>query len=357
MFSSDIAQYYDYFLKKLEETPPSLSFLSKDWPDIEGWRAEAKAKVHELTNFKPKDVPLNASVDSRWEDDGLVYEQVSYDLPYGPRAEGCFILPKDRSGERLPAVIALHDHGGFKYFGWQKIVPIPDEPRILTSFKLTCYEGRSWATELARRGYAVLAMDAFAFGSRRMDPLLLTPDMLQLTRQTGVDITRLNRGDDGSAEYIEAYHAMAAVHEHTMAKSFFLAGTTWSGIFSYEDRRSLHYLVTRPEVDLERIGCGGLSGGGIRTIFLGGLEDQVRCAVCVGFMATHASMLRAHCKSHTWMYYVPLLSNHLDMPDLMALRVPCTVWPWPSMVTFFRPRGIMHSDRVSPHSSMSLVSR
>ena len=38
--------------------------------------------------------------------------------------------------------------------------------------------------------------------------------------------------------------------------------------------------MSRDDVDANRIGCGGLSGGGIRTVFMGGLDPRIKCAVC-----------------------------------------------------------------------------
>ena len=75
----------------------------------------------------------------------------------------------------------------------------------------------------------------------------------------------------GSEEHIQRYNEFWASHECNMVVDSILnAGTSWPGIFGYEDRRSIDYLVTRPEVDANRIACGGLSMGGLRTIFLAG---------------------------------------------------------------------------------------
>ena len=71
--------------------------------------------------------------------------------------------------------------------------------------------------------------------------------------------------------------------------------------YGYEDRRAVDYLLTRPEVDEQRLGCGGLSGGGLRTIFLSGLDDRIKCAVCVGFMSTNKEVVAHRITEHTWM--------------------------------------------------------
>ncbi|MCE5272873.1 hypothetical protein LLH00_16460, partial [bacterium] len=114
----------------------------------------------------------------------------------------------------------------------------------------------------------------------------------------------------------------ASDHESIMAKSLFCAGTTWPGVYFAEDRVALDILCARPEVDPERVGCGGLSGGGMRTVFLGGLEPRIKCAFCAGFMTTWRDFLLNKSFTHTWMTYVPLLPHELDFPEILGLRVP-----------------------------------
>jgi len=107
-----------------------------------------------------------------------------------------------------------------------------------------------------------------------------------------------------------------------MAKSLFSAGTTWPGVFFAEDRKALDILCAREDVDPGRIGCGGLSGGGMRTVFMGGLDPRIKCAVCVGFMTTWNDFLLNKSFTHTWMTYVPVLPKELDFPEILGLRVP-----------------------------------
>ena len=319
---SDIGAYYDLASSELGRHEPELSYLAQEWPERDVWRTRAKAKVYRLLAFDPPDVPLRATTDQRLEMDGLVIEEISYDQPYGPRTEGLFMYPADHPAP-LPAIVALHDHGGFKVLGKEKIVDLPDEPDYIREHKEQYYDARGWATEAARRGYAVLVVDVFLFGSRKVAVEDLSPEILEWFEQSvGVDRVLLLEGDRTSREWVEAYNHLAGHHEHLVAKTLFTAGSTWPGVFAFEDRRSVDYLLTRSEVDPTRIGCGGLSGGGLRTIFLAGLDNRIRCAVCVGFMSTFAELLRDCCRRHTWMLYVPHLPRYLDLPDLIALRAP-----------------------------------
>ncbi len=128
--------------------------------------------------------------------------------------------------------------------------------------------------------------------------------------------------DPADADACAAYDRFAYDHEHLMAKSLFCAGTTWPGVFWSEDRVALDILAARDDVDPQRLGCAGLSGGGLRTCLLGGLDERIRAAVAVGFMSTWEDFLLHKCHTHTWMVYVPLLPKELDFPEILGLRAP-----------------------------------
>jgi dienelactone hydrolase len=208
--------------------------------------------------------------------------------------------------------MALHDHGGNKYFGTRKIAQMGDDLHPIMRRHRDYYGGVSWANELAKRGYVVLVHDTFAFASRRVR----AGDLPAAIKGPPKEV------DPESEAEIEAYNQFAAQHEHLMAKSLFCAGTTWPGVFLAEDRRALDYLCSRSDVDTERIGCAGLSGGGLRTVYLAGTDDRIACACCVGMMTTWRDYLLNKCYTHTWMIYIPGLPPDLDYPEVLGLRVP-----------------------------------
>ncbi len=209
-------------------------------------------------------------------------------------------------------MVALHDHSAFKYFGKEKLVALDEEPDILKELKREMYGGRSWATELARRGYVVFVPDLFLWGSRRMDPREVPARY----------VSEVLHEEPGSRGYIEAYNEFAAQYETLVAKTLFLSGATWPGVMAWEDRRAMDYLAGRPEVDPQRLGCCGLSGGGLRTVYLAGLDPRVKCAVCVGFMTVAREVLEEKIVEHTWMFHVPHLSRFMDLPDVISLHGP-----------------------------------
>ena len=294
------------------DQPARLSLRGKSpVPDLDAWRQAGRDRVRDCLQSPDTGGVPEARLQHEIDYDGLRVEHLTWQLPYGPPTEALVLKPKGAS-DRLPAVLALHDHGGNKYFGTRKIAQISDDLHPVMRKHRDYYGGVSWANELAKRGYVVLVHDAFAFASRRIR-LADVPPVLR------GDLKEVN--PESEAE-IAAYNTFAGQHENIMAKSLFCAGTTWPGVFLAEDRRALDYLASRPDVDPARIGCGGLSGGGLRTVYLAGMDDRIACACCVGMMTTWRDYLLNKCHTHTWMVYIPGLPLDLDYPEILGLRAP-----------------------------------
>ena len=298
--------------KVLGDGPARLSFRTDKWKNVDEWRAVARKRVLEC--IAPVDLggkPV-VTVTDRTTYDGLDIEFLTWQLPAGPKTEAVLLKPTGARGP-LPGILALHDHGGNKFMGWRKIVRTDETPwPVQAKHQKDYYGGAAWANEIAKRGYVVLVHDTFPFASRRVK----VSEVPERIRAGGVDPSP----DD--PEGIAKYNAFAAAHEHVMEKSLLSAGTTWPGVYVIEDQRALDVLASRPEVDATRLGTAGLSGGGMRTVFLGGLDSRIKVAIAVGFMTTWREFLLDKAFTHTWMTYVPLLPKDLDFPEILALRAP-----------------------------------
>jgi len=298
--------------------PPALSFRNPKWTDLKNWQGKAMEKAVELIAAPTIDgVKPKVKVKEQYEYDGLAIEELEWQLPYGRPTEAILLKPAGVTGA-LPAVLGLHDHGGQKYFGKRKITRTSDQihPTIVTHQEQS-YAGLAWANELAKRGYVVLIHDTFTFGSRRV----LYQDISGITwGHCRVDDKSDENPED--PENINIYNQWAGEHEHIMSKSLFCGGTTWPGVTLAEDQVALDILCDRPDVDADHVGCCGLSGGGLRTDFLGGLDPRIQCAISAGFMTTWKDFLLNKSYTHTWMTYAPLLPNYLDFPEILGLRVP-----------------------------------
>ncbi len=308
---------YGAWAEGIAKQPPELSFRNKERVDIDSWRAEARKKATELISSPNIGNTPQVRIHKQYRHEGLEIEEISWALPYGNRTEAIVLKPEGAEGQ-LPGILGLHDHGGNKYFGKRKITRTSDAMHpMMVKHQKEDYDGRAWANELAKMGYVVLVHDAFTFASRRV----LFEDMSEIP--WGYCATEgMTDSDPEKQENIDAYNKWAGEHEHIMAKSLFCAGTTWPGVFFAEDKCALDVLSARADVDSGRLGCAGLSGGGLRTVYLGGLDQRIKCAIAVGFMSTWRDFLINKSFTHTWMTYTPLLPLFLDFPEILALRVP-----------------------------------
>jgi dienelactone hydrolase len=215
--------------------------------------------------------------------------------------------------------MALHDHGGFKWAGKEKIADGPEEPpEMIRAFREKSYGGRAWANALAQEGFAVLVSDTFLWGSRRFR----YEDMPLRNREIADALLEKAPPAPGTPLEVERYHKAADQHEHVVAKYLNLLGTCLGGVVSRDDRVAFNYLLSRPEVDPQRAGCLGLSGGAGRSVMLRATHPAVKAAGVVGLMSTYQGLLDHNVVSHTWMMFPTYWARVGDWPDIAACRAP-----------------------------------
>ena len=290
----------------------SFSFDPARWPSVADWKREARQKCLDYLAYNPTRVSLNARLLAKEQRDGYVQEEITFRSSTDIQVAASLLIPK-RPGKRFPALVALHDHGGFYFVGRDKLLARKQPCPLLDEFCQKLYEGVAYSATLARAGFVVLVIDAFYFGARR-----LREDSVPSTAET----RHLSALPAGSTDYIRAYNAWAHSNEQLIARTLFLAGATWPGLLAWDDGRSVDYLLTRPEVDSDRIGCLGLSLGGFRSAFLAGLHPRIRSAVVTCWMTSFEPMLANYAGRHTWMIHAPGLYQYLDLPDIASQAAP-----------------------------------
>jgi dienelactone hydrolase len=297
-------------VERLQETRPFFPRLGL--PNVD------RTKIREAVGFTfASEQPSDIQLGERWSFDGCVGEQVSWSVGFGPRTEAWILRPEGSSGP-LPGVVALHDHGAFKFFGKEKIADGPlGPPANVRAFRETYYGGRAFANALAREGFVVLIHDVFLWGSRRF-PLEVMPEQDRRFAQ----LLKGEFADGAVSEEISLYNAAAMLHENVIAKYCAALGTTLAALVSYEDRVAANYLSSRRDVLRDEVGCIGLSGGGCRAAMLMATSAPLKASVIIGMMSTQEDMLDQHIATHTWMFFPGGLSRFGDWPDLAALGAP-----------------------------------
>jgi dienelactone hydrolase len=303
-----IGNLYPFVQRQADRSNLELSFLKPQFRDLAVWQTKARAAVLERLFYAPPPVSPAAEVIRREDRGDYVQEYLTFQTTPDLRVPAYVLIPK-KATLPAPGIVALHCHGGFYVCGKDKLVEVDNEHPALSDYKQGLYQGKSIASELARRGYVVIVIDAFYWGERRMlldeDP----PAYRDSQRMTKAEVADFNRRSQQG--------------EQLVARSLFAAGVTWPGVLLWDDLRTVDYLASRPEVDAQRLGCVGLSLGGYRSFLLAALDPRIKVAVDVGWMTSFASQIRRHIV-HTigLTFHIAGLYRDLDLPDLAALTAP-----------------------------------
>lgn len=164
--------------------------------------------------------------------------------------------------------------------------------------------GKAWPSyqklfsNLARKGYVVLAYDPFGQGERIEYP--------------------------GSRPGQSALGGGTAEHEYA-GRRLILLGANFGLFRAWDGIRGIDYLLTRPEVDPDRIGCCGQSGGATMTQFLAALDSRIRVAVVSEGNTENlaeADVEPPGSADDAEQNIVPALAREIDRADLLYAFAP-----------------------------------
>ena len=200
-------------------------------------KAEWTAKAAELREHilvsngltpMPEKTPLNAHVFGRIEREDYTVEKVYFEAYPGFFTTGNLYRPKGRKGP-FPGIVSPHGHWGRGRLENSDAGSVP---------------GR--CINFAKQGYVIFSYDM------------------------------VGRCDSG--EQID--HGYGGEREALWGLSL-MALQLWNAI------RSVDFLETLPDVDTDRIGCTGASGGGTQTFMLTAVDDRIKVSAPVNMISAH----------------------------------------------------------------------
>ena len=276
------------------------------------WARQARQLLADGLHYDPGKLELNAVTTAKWETESFTRETIEFNTSPWFRVPGYFYVPKNVPLP-APALVVFHEWGGPMLFGADRVSGEPVHPALI-AHRNTYTSGRAIADWFASHGYAVIVIDAFHFGRRAprgINGLPAEYDPAKLDDET------LKRYDALARDPKQLYLGVRQLN---------WAGTTWAGVNYGDDSRCIDYLVSRQEVDPERIGCTGLSGGGWRTNILTALEPRIKAAVSVGWMTTGDTQQLYNVSGAIGTFaLLPGVWDRLDIPDLIAMAAPKAV--------------------------------
>lgn len=249
---------------------------------VRAWQKRARARLIELLGLdRMTPAASQARMTESVRCDGYVREhwlmqtQRDVTLPF-------YLLKPAAASGRLPVVICPHGHGG-----GGKVAPagVPVSPEVAKSIQEHNYD---YGVQFARAGLIAVCPDARGFGERQEREA--RPYVL-----------------NSSCHYLSVMGSPL--------------GIPVAGMWVFDLMRLMDYLQARRDVLPDRIGCAGLSGGGLQTLYFSAVDTRVACAVVSGyFYGSRESLLEmpVNCPCNI----VPRLWESFDMGDLGAMIAP-----------------------------------
>ena len=200
---------------------------------VEEWTARAaELRQHILVSTGlwplPERTPLNARIFGRIEREGYTVEKVYFESMPGFFVTGNLYRPQGKSGP-FPGIACPHGHWSTGRLENTEIGSIP---------------GR--CIHFARQGYVVFSYDMVGYN-----------DSQQVDHRYGGD-PRQN-----------------------------LWGISLMGLQLWNSIRVVDFLTSLEEVDPERLGCTGASGGGTQTFMLTAVDERIQVAAPVNMISAH----------------------------------------------------------------------
>jgi dienelactone hydrolase len=259
----------------------SHRFAAKNRTEWDAWRHGLRAALmQKLGGFPAACPPLDPRVLESQKIEGYTRQRIAFTTEDGMEMPAYLLIPDGSSGP-FAAVIACHGHG----YGSREIVGLlPDG----TENNGDPGYQKNFAISLVKRGFMVIVPELLGFGDRRLQ------------------------------EDVEKPMNISSCHR--ISTNLLMMGKTIAGVRTHDILRTIDYLVTRKDVDSERIGCMGISGGGLVGSFAAAIDERIRACVVSGFANTCKDSLLSiyHCVDN----FIPGLLDVAEMPDIIALIAP-----------------------------------
>lgn len=267
-------------------TARTLAFHPGTPTENQAWQTTLRAEIIRLLGgFPAQACNLSPRIIETRTEEAYTRQRVAIQTVPGEYMPVFVLIPHSRGDTPPKPVIALHGHGTW---GAEAILGDSTNPDI-TAFNRTM--NYDYAGQLAKRGYMVFAPDLRGFGQRLEAP-------------------GLREADDPA--WISSCYAVGV--------NALLLGKTLLGLRVYDVMRLIDYIQIRSETNTESLGCVGLSGGGMLTLFSTALDPRITCAVVSGYFNSFRASIMAirHCLCN----FVPGLVKVAEMTDIAGLVAP-----------------------------------
>ena len=231
-----------------------------------------KKTLHDIVGPFPERTPLNVRVTGTLERAQFTVEKILYESQPGYYVTAALFIPRNIEGS-APGILFCSGHtsNGFRSETYQTMI-----------------------LNLVRKGFVVLAFDPTGQGER------------------SVYFSDTKEPYPGGPTH---QHSYPGVQQFILGQSP-ARSMIWDGI------RGIDYLVSRPEVDPDRIGVAGRSGGGTQSAYIAAFDDRVLAAAPEAYIAGFSRLLDSRGPQDAEQNFFHGIRAGIDHGDLLAVRAP-----------------------------------
>jgi hypothetical protein len=276
--------------KLLDDRAEKIARLQsgRDWQDRQ--RVVKSALMEVLGPFPPK-TPLNAKTVSVIERPGFRIEKLLFESRPRFYVSAILLIPSEIQ-DKAPGIIYCSGHSaeGFRSEVYQHVI-----------------------FNLVKKGFVVLAFDPVGQGER--------------LEYYDLELGRSRVGGPTS--------------EHSVAGTqAFLAGSSQAHYMVWDGIRAVDYLISRPEVDPQRIGITGRSGGGTQSAYIAAVDGRIYAAAPECYITSFRRLLESIGPQDAEQNFYHGLVNGLDYADLLEVRAPRPALLIATTRDFFSIQGV-----------------
>ncbi len=273
------------FMEMAAEHVPQYAFNAQT--DFSKWRKQALPKVLATIGDSPERVPLNPQLLAEWVHDGLTKQKWLIDVSKHISATLLIAFPENMKKEqKYPAILCCHGHGAF---GKEPVMGNDSSPELRNQISLNNY---NYGHQMAQSGFITYAIDWIGFGERNDNN---KPNHLQT-----------NYGRD----WCNLYYLHATMF-----------GMTSLSINVTHGKAATDFICSLPQVDSDKLGVMGLSGGGTMTLWMSLCDERFKATeiICYSDLWAHFGIRDIN---YCGMQIAPGLYKLVDLPELQGLLAP-----------------------------------
>ena len=280
------------FLDKRETEISKLS-TKADWQKRQ---KKVKDTLMRIVGPFPEKTPLNPKITGIVKKKNYSVEKIIFESQPKFYVTAAMFIPNNLE-RKAPAIIFTSGHS-IEAFRW------PDYQKVILN--------------LVEKGFIVFAYDPIAQGERIQ---YFDPELEKSLVGTCVD-------------------------EHTyVGLQCFLAGSSLARYMIWDGIRAVDYLLTRDEVDSERIGITGHSGGGTQSAYIAAFDDRILAVAPECYLTNMRRLWERQGPQDAEQNFLNGIASGLDIPDLLEVRAPKPALQITTTQDFFSIQGTRETER------------